>query len=63
MNESRFTGSAWALAGWYFLLLLSAYLITPIAWVIPKYAKWYYSNTTILEKNYVSIMKVHGGDN
>jgi hypothetical protein len=47
MNESRFTGSSWALAGWYFLLLLSAYLIIPIAWVIPKYAKWYYSNTYI----------------
>jgi uncharacterized membrane protein YjgN (DUF898 family) len=48
MKESRFTGSAWGLFGWSILLTLSAYLLLiPIAFVLPKYLKWYYSHIEI----------------
>lgn len=48
MKESKFTGSAWGLFGWNILIALSAYLLLiPIAFVIPKYFKWYYENMEI----------------
>jgi len=48
MKESKFTGSAWGLFGWNILILLSAYLLLiPVAFVLPKYFRWYYSNMEI----------------
>lgn len=48
MKESKFTGTAWGLFGWNILLALSAYiLLIPLAFVVPKYFKWYYSKMEI----------------
>ena len=48
MTESKFTASAWGLFGWNILIALSAYLLLiPLAFVYPKYVKWYYSHVTI----------------
>jgi hypothetical protein len=48
MKKSDWTGSAWGLLGWNILLTLSAYFfVFPLAFVLPKYLKWYYSKKTI----------------
>ena len=48
IKQSRFTGSAWGLFGWNILIILSTFLLfIPLAFVMPKYAKWYYSHWEI----------------
>jgi hypothetical protein len=48
MKNSKFTGSAWGLFGWNLLIAVSSLLFfIPLAYVYPRYVKWYVSNVTI----------------
>ena len=48
MENSQWTGSAWGILGWRIVITIASMLfLVPLAFVIPKYNKWFYSKMTI----------------